>query len=107
MNYLKKLYGKAIIDSSDSAEFEENRKIELEYYMTKRESILLEDSKPYGIEIIKKDLDNEEVEVEDKVINNICYKEYDTDKLLDILIEYKVTPVAVDDIIQDFGISLG
>lgn len=99
MNYIKKLYGRAIIDSSDSMELLENNKIELEYYQIKSET----SSKPYGIEIVKKNIENDIMNIEDKTVRHICNEEQDNMKLLEILMLNKVTPIAVDDVIEDLS----
>lgn len=101
MKYRRKLYGTTIIDSSDSEEIKGDHKIELEYYETKSNIVFLEDSKPYGIEIVKRNIENNKIDIEKKTINNIYQEEQDTDKLLKLLIHNKVTPIAVEDIIED------
>ena len=106
MNYLKKLYGTTTIDSSDAEEFNQNRKIELEYYKTQSNNIISEESRPYGIEIVKKNLANEEISIENKVIHNIYSMSQDVDELLDKFIEYKVTPISAEDILEDLKTSL-
>jgi len=97
MAYLKKLYGKAIIDSSDSEELQDDYKMELEYYQVENEA----SSKPYGVEIVKKIMENDRMNIEDKKLESICDKEQDTNNLLEILITNKVTPISVDDVIED------
>lgn len=99
MNYLKKLYGRTVIDSSDSEELIEDNKIELEYYQIKNET----SSKPYGIEIVKRKVENDIMNIEEKTVRNICNVEQDNNKLLEILMSNKVTPVAVEDIIEDLS----
>ncbi len=99
MNYLKKLYGKAVIDSDDLEELVEDNKIELEYYQIKSEA----SSKPYGIEIIKRNIENDIMNIEEKTVYNICNEEENNNRLLDILMSNKVTPIAVDDIIEDLS----
>ena len=37
------------------------------------------------------------------MINNICNKEQETIKLLELLMINKVTPISVDDILQDLA----
>ena len=96
MKCLKKLYGKAVIDSSDSEEIQKEDKIELEYYQIKNE-------RSYGIEIVKKQIENNIMNIEEKTVGHICNEEQDNNKLLEILMLNKVTPVAVDDIIQDLS----
>lgn len=100
MKYLKKLYGKAVIDDSDSEEIQIGKTIELEYYQTENKL----NNKPYGIEIIKRNIENKKLSVEDKVVNNICKEEQDTNRLLRILMNNKVTPISVEDVIQDLKI---
>lgn len=107
MKYLKTLYGKAIIDSSDSEEIQDDHKIELEYYATKRRILFKKESKPYGIEVVKKDIERNRIDVEKTVVNNICGLEQETKNLLDILVVNKVTPMSVEDIISDLKFSLG
>jgi len=99
MKYLKKLYGKTVIDSSDSNELKKTDKIEVEYYQVRN----ITSSKPYGIEIIKRNIENDEINIENKILNNICTKEQETNKLLEILLTNKVTPISVDDIIEDLA----
>lgn len=101
MEYLKKLYGKTVINSSDSEELNEEPDIELEYYETKNGLVVLEDTKPYGIEIIKKQTKNKQENIEAKVMNNICEKEYQASEILDFLMNYKVTPISVEDVLAD------
>ena len=99
MSYIKKLYGRTVIDCSDSIEFPKDDKIELEYYQIKNET----SSKPYGIEIVKKNIENNVMNIEDKTVRHICNKEQDNMRLLEILMINKVTPIAVDDVIEDLS----
>lgn len=97
MKYLKKLYGKTVIDSFDSEELADGYKIQLEYYQLENNT----SSKPYGIEIVKRNVENNIMNIENKIIENICDREIDASRLLDILISNKVTPISADDVIQD------
>ena len=99
MNYLKKLYGKTVIDGSDSEELLKDHTIELEYYQIKNET----SRKPYGIEIVKRSIENDIMNIEEKKVCHICSEEDKNNKLLEILVSNKVTPVAVDDIIEDLS----
>jgi len=101
MKYLKKLYGTTSIDSTDYEESLENKKIELEYYTTKNKSLFFKNINLYGIEVVEKYIKEEKVNVEKTIVNNIYRKEEDINKLLDILINNKVTPIAVKDVISD------
>lgn len=101
MSYQKRLYGTTIIDCSKLEEIEENGTIELEYYRTKSDMMLLEDSKPYGVEIIKRNVKNEMMNIEQKVVNHLFKQEKEISQLLELLMNNKVTPIALDDIITD------
>lgn len=100
MKNLRKLYGKAIIDCSDSEELCKGYKVELEYYQTEDKR----SNKPYGIEIVKKCIQDEKMQIEEKRMNHICCGEQDTNNLLEILISNKVTPIALEDVIHDFKV---
>lgn len=99
MKYLKKLYGKTSINSSDLDFQADCDEIELEYYEIKNETT----SKPYGIEIIKKSVENDITNIEEKTIYHICNQEQENNRLLEILMINKVTPIAVEDIIEDLS----
>lgn len=99
MRCLKKFYGKTTIDSSDSEELNKECKMELEYYQLENST----SKHQYGIEIVKKERVNNLLNIEKKMVNNICNKEQETNKLLELLMINKVTPISVDDILQDLA----
>jgi len=101
MSSIGKLYGKTIINNSDSEDLGENYQVELEYYKMEEST----KQRPYGIKIVKRKMENNQMNIEEKTIDNICYREQETDKLLDILINNKVTPISVDDVIHDLTIT--
>ena len=96
MNYLKKFYGKTMLDNSDSEDI--INYCELEYYQIENEL----SEKPYGIEIIKKNIENEKMKIESNVIYNIYKSEIDNNNLINKLIKNKVTPIALNDVVDDF-----
>ena len=99
MGCFKKLYGKTTIDSSDSDELNKEYKMELEYYQLENST----SKHQYVIKIIKKEKIKNQLNIEKKMINNICNKEQETTKLLELLMINKVTPISVDDILQDLS----
>ena len=99
MEYKKSLFGKTSINSSDSEEKETIEEIELEYYETR--NFNEENKREYGIEVVKKNMKNEGFNIESKIVNNISNEEIAISKLLEIMLNNKVTPVTVDDIISD------
>ena len=102
MEFKKSFFGKTVIDSSDSEELSEDEKIELEYYET--HNMVAKNEIKYGIEVIKKKDKNEKFNIESKIINNISNEEKEVNRLLEILIANKVTPITVDDIISDISV---
>lgn len=47
-------------------------------------------------------MENNIVNIEDKIIYHICNKRQDANLLLKMLVSNKVTPISVEDIVQDF-----
>lgn len=103
MSYLGELYGKTVIDNSDSDELAKDYKVELEYYQIKKET----GSKPYGIKIVKTNVGNSVMNIEEKVIEDICDNIEDTSKLLNIFVSGKVTPIIADDVLDDLKKNAG
>lgn len=99
MEYKKSFFGRTMINSSDSEEKESIEEIELEYYETR--NFNEENKREYGIEVIKKKKQNERFNIESKIVNNISNEEKVINKLLEVMLNNKVTPITVDDIISD------
>lgn len=102
MEYKKSFFGRTVIDSSDSEELNDNEKIELEYYET--HNLAEKEERKYGIEVVKKKDKNEKFNIESKIVNNISSEEKVINRLLEILMINKVTPITVDDIISDISV---
>ena len=101
MNNIKELYGEAIIDSRDSEELNIGERIKLEYYKTISKLFANGNRETYGIGIVKKCRNNGKEKFESREINNILVEEKQTEKLLKILVDNKVTPIALDDVLTD------
>ena len=54
--------------------------------------------------VLKRKEECEKFNIESKIVNNISKEEKTIDKLLEILMLNKVTPVSVDDIISDISV---
>ena len=102
MEYSKSFFGKATIDSSDSEDISDDEKIELEYYKTN--NVTQKDDKKFGIEVLKRDVKQDEFNIETKIVNNISSEENTISRLLEILMINKVTPISVDDVISDISV---
>lgn len=98
MSNSKTCYGMTYFDENDLKETTINHKVELEYYTTKEK---IEDKFKYGIEIRKKEYINNNIVQEENNIKNICDS---SDKVIEIirtLKKYKVTPVGLNDVLED------
>ncbi len=96
MCYTKELYDKTTINRNDIEEINLRGKIQLEYYKTKND-----DNKKYGIKIVKKQKKICKEMIESKEIDNISDEEIKINTLLNILVNNKVTPIALDDVLAD------
>lgn len=98
MNNSKTCYGMTYFDENDLKETRINHRVELEYYRTEKKT---KNDFEYGIEIRKKEYINDGVTEE---INNIENISNSSDKVIEIintLKEYKVTPIGLDDVLED------
>ena len=81
--------------------------IKLEYYKiardeNKKESQSIEENEnKYGIEIVKTEYIEGNVRVESKEINNVVNNVKDQEKILELLRNNEVTPVGVEDVLED------
>jgi len=94
--YTKELYDKTTINRNDIEEINLRGKIQLEYYKT-----INDDNKKYGIKIVKKQKKICKEMIESKEIDNISDEEIKINTLLNILVNNKVTPIALDDVLAD------
>ena len=104
MEMIKEFYGGASLDSND-AEFIMNKgKIELKYYKIIT-NIMGRKSKhtKYGIEVVKKCVNNNIVTEEKKEIFNCIEKEEVAERVLELLKVNKVSPINVVDILEDLS----
>ena len=102
MEYQKSFFGRTIIDSSDSENINDDERIEVEYYET--HNLTEKHGRKYGIEVLKRNQKKEKFNIESRIVNNISNEEKEINKLLEILMINKVTPVSVDDVISDISV---
>lgn len=74
--------------------------IKLEYYKI-HTGMPKNEEKPYGIGIIKTHEDTVETCMEKSEFSHVFSQEQEADKMLELLIENKVTPVSLRDILED------
>lgn len=78
--------------------------IKLEYYKTIEEKENVEAK--YGIEIVKTEYKNGNVNIESKEIGNITRNAEDVNDILTILRNNEVTPVGMQDVLNDMFINV-
>lgn len=100
MKNTRKFYGDTIIKLEDTEEDGLSNQFKLEYYQVK--SYITEASHlvKYGVEILKRDVVNNDI-LERKEIRDITNVEEKIYNVLDILYRNEVTPVSIDDVIED------
>ena len=100
MHNLRTFFGKTTINNEDAEQANFDR-MYLEYYKNVNEREIKKDEKPYGVTIIKKTQIGKILEIEEKEVKNILNRENGVDNILKLLVEYKVTPIGLDDVLQD------
>ena len=100
MHNLRTFFGKTTINNEDAEQANFDR-MYLKYYKNVNEREIKKDEKPYGVTIIKKTQIGKILEIEEKEVKNILNRENDVDNILKLLVEYKVTPIGLDDVLQD------
>ena len=100
MHNLRTFFGKTTINNEDAEQANFDR-MYLEYYKNVNEREIKKDEKPYGVTIIKKTQIGKILEIEEIEVKNILNRENDVDNILKLLLEYKVTPICLDDVLQD------
>lgn len=98
----KMFYGGTFLTDEDLKEAYKNSNINLEYYKIKLDENvnLNENINQYGIEIVKKE--NNVVE-ERKEVLNVTNDEKELNQLLEVLKKNKVTPVSLENILEDLN----
>lgn len=104
MEIIKEFYGGTSINCNDSEYFVKSGKVELKYYKIVNEtSTRRNKGKRYGIEVVKKCIDNNIVSEEKKGIFNCIEKEEVADRVLELLKSNKVSPINVVEILEDLS----
>lgn len=94
---MKTFFGDTYIQTQRLKEAGIQYPIKVEYYKLKDES-----NRKYGIEIIKREYNPKETNVEKQVINSISNDEYKIEKILELFKKNEVTPISAGEIIEDF-----
>ncbi len=96
-------FGSIFIEKEKLKEAEINYPIKLEYYkIINEDEFIKNENAKYGIKIIKTEYIENETKTEDKTLRYLSNSEQKVEKILNILKENEVTPIAVQDVICDF-----
>lgn len=102
MSNLRLYYETACLGEKDLVETNNKNKILLEYYGEKRHVLKRAKLKTfYGITIKKKEYENNRVICEKSSIKKISTNESKIKSIIEVLKKYKVTPIALNDVITD------
>lgn len=94
--------GMTLLNETDIVETSNNRKMKLQYYETKEHSIKkLRKQTFYGIEIIKKEYEEDKVKLEKNCIKKVSTNENIIKQVIEVLEIHKVTPIALEDVLTD------
>lgn len=97
MKYERILYGEIQLDEQILRENNIYHNMELEYYKIKNNN----ENKMYGIEIVKREYINNEIQEENKYIKELTKSEETVENLLEKLKKNIVTPTSLEYIITD------
>lgn len=101
---MKIFYGSVFIKKEELEEAGIEYPIKLEYYKRINEDEFIKNNNArYGIYIVKTEYIPNNIKIEDKEIQYITNDEGRIDKMLKIFKENEVTPIAIEDIIEDFN----
>ena len=101
---MKIFYGSVFIKKEELEEAGIEYPIKLEYYKRINEDEFIKNNNArYGIHIVKTEYIPNNIKIEDKEIQYISNDEGRIDKMLKIFKENEVTPIAIEDIIEDFN----
>lgn len=101
MHNSRAYYGSTFLEKEDLAETNINNRIELEYYATKYCKNKKDDKLKYGIEVIKKEYHDNQINTESSNIQNISKNKDKVIEIINTLIKYKVTPIGLKDVLDD------
>ena len=103
MENTKIFYGDVFLDKEKLDEINIKYPIELEYYKTcsRKNDLLKENEIIYGVEIIKKEYIGQNIHTEKAFVDNITKDEKELNSVIFKLKENTVTPITLNDVIND------
>lgn len=101
---MRVFFGSIFIKKENLKEAGINYPIKLEYYKKINEDEFIKKNKAiYGINIIKTEYISNDIRIENKEVPYITNDESQINKILKILKDNEVTPISLEDIIEDFS----
>lgn len=95
-------YGDTLLDATEADESSNKNRIMLEYYRVEKTAIKNIEQKPiYGITIVKKEYERNEIKFEENCVERISTNENKIGNIIETLKKNKVTPVALNDVLAD------
>lgn len=98
---MKTFFGGVFIDENKLSEEGIEYPIKLEYFRTVRNKENVENK--YGIQVVKTEYLDDDINIESKEIKYITNIQEKVDELLSLLKENEVSPVSVEDILEDLN----
>lgn len=95
---LRKFFDEIFITGNNLEELDIKYPMKLEYYKTSTE---VNTENKYGIEIVKTEYLENDIQIETAEIKNITNNEQEQEKLLNLLKNNTVTPIGAQDVIED------
>ena len=101
---MKSFYGGSFIKREELSEAGIFYPIKLEYYRTweNKDNTLSENIFKYGIEVVKTEYLENRVNIETTQVKWITDEENKIDEILELLKENEVTPITVENVIEDY-----
>lgn len=101
---MKTFFDSVFIDSQKLRKEEIFYPIKLEYYKIENKDKNVEAK--YGIEIIKTEYREDTVKIESNKLENLTRNSNEADKILKLLKNNEVTPVSLNDVIEDLEVKV-
>ena len=96
---MKTFFGGVFIEKIKLMEAGVKYPIKLEYFKTKKEKKNVEAN--LGIEVVKTEFLDDKIKVETKEVNYITADTSEQERILTLLKDNEVTPIAVEDVLQE------
>ena len=101
---MRTFFGGTFIEKEKLEEAGIKHPIKLEYYkQINEEQYIKKENLRFGIAIVKTTYFPNDVKIENKEITYVCNDERKIEQVLNILKENEVTPISVEDVIEDFS----